>query len=252
MRGLGPLIGVLGGMGPLATADFMKLLAQQTDAACDQDHFRALLYSNPRVPDRSQAILGLGPSPLPELLEGVALLERNGVDVIAIPCNTAHYWLREIEAATRVPVLDIFDAVRRALAQLEIRSGAIGILGTPGTIKSGIYQRHLRAAGFETAEPDDETLSAVVEPCIRAIKAGQIDIATPLARDAVADLERRGVAAIVLGCTELPIAVDAAVSPGGAPIIDSTSSLAAACIAWAASRSTLDTNQNRVELARYQ
>lgn len=249
MRGLGPLIGVLGGMGPLATADFLKQLAQLTVANCDQDHYRSLVYSNPRLPDRSQAILGDGPSPAPGLLEGLALLERNGVDVIVIPCNTAHYWLSELEAATRVPILSIFEAVRRELDRLQISSGAIGVLGTPGTIKSGIYQRDLAAAGFETIEPCDEELSAFVEPCIRAVKAGQIDAAARLASRAVDHLEGRRAAAIVLGCTELPIAVRQAASAGRAPIIDSTAALATACVDWASGRLPLGSRAGSFQLA---
>ncbi len=236
MKGLGPLIGVLGGMGPLATADFMKQLARLTLASCDQDHFRSLVVSNPRLPDRSQAILGHGPSPLPGLLEGVALLERNGVDVIVIPCNSAHYWLGELEAATRVPILSIFEAVRLDLARLQMSSGAVGVLGTPGTIKSGIYQRHLAAAGFATVEPDDETLATYVEPAIRAVKSGKVEAATRLAYRAIEQLESQGAAAIVLGCTELPIAVNRASTETGAPVIDSTTSLAGACIDWASTR----------------
>jgi aspartate racemase len=235
VKGLGPLIGVLGGMGPLATADFMKQLARLTLASCDQDHFRSLVVSNPRLPDRSQAILGCGPSPLPGLLDGVALLERNGVDVIVIPCNSAHYWLGELEAATRIPILSIFEAVRLDLARLQIR-GAVGVLGTPGTIKSGIYQRHLAAAGFATVEPDDETLATYVEPAIRAVKSGQIEAATRLAYRAIEQLEVLGAAAIVLGCTELPIAVNRARTETGAPVIDSTTALAGACIDWASTR----------------
>src|ERR1700736_2033672 len=128
-------------MGPLATADFMKQLVRLTFASCDQDHYRSLVVSNPRLPDRSQAILGYGASPLPGLLEGVALLERNGADVIVIPCNSPHYSLRELEAAPRVPILSIFEAVCPGIGRLTRGSGAIGVLGTPGVIKSGIYQR---------------------------------------------------------------------------------------------------------------
>jgi aspartate racemase len=223
-------------MGPLATADFMRQLARLTAASCDQDHFRSVVVSNPRLPDRSQAILGRGPSPLPGLLEGVALLERNGVDVIVIPCNSAHYWLSELEASTSIPILGIFEAVRLNLARLQVHSGAIGLLGTPGTIKSGIYQRHLAAAGFVTIEPDDETLATHVEPAIRAVKSGQIEAATRLADRAVAQLEARGAAAIVLGCTELPIAVNRTHTESGAPVVDSTTSLAWACVDWASSR----------------
>jgi aspartate racemase len=223
-------------MGPLATADFLKQLTRMTLASRDQDHYRSLIVSNPRLPDRSQAILGHGASPLPGLLDGVALLERNGADVIVIPCNTAHYWLNSLEAATSVPILSIFEAVRRDLELLQINSGAIGILGTPGTIKSGIYQRRLAAAGYATLEPGEEALMNDVEPAIRAIKAGEIEAAARLAQRAVEALEAEGAVAIVLGCTELPLAVGQARTQGGVPIIDSTASLARSCIDWASAR----------------
>jgi aspartate racemase len=252
VEGPGPLIGVLGGMGPLATADFMKQLAQVTRASCDQDHYRSLIVSNPRLPDRSRAILGHGASPLPGLLEGVALLEKNGVDVIVIPCNTSHYWLSELEAATPIPILSILEAVRRDLERLQIGSGAIGILGTPGTLKSGIYQRHLTAAGFATLVPGDEALATFVEPAIRAVKAGQIGAAMQLAHRAVEHLEAHGVAAIVLGCTELPIAVTRSNAQAGAPIIDSNASLARACIDWAAGCATPSYWRGLPELERSQ
>jgi len=209
-------------------------LTRLTIASRDQDHYRTLTVSNPRVPDRSEAILGHGPSPLPGLLEGIALLERNGADVIVIPCNTAHYWLDELEAATRVPILSIFDAVGRDLERFGVKSGAIGILGTPGTVKSGIYQRHLAAVGYSTLEPTEQELANDVEPAIRAVKAGDIEAGTRFAVRAVDALEAKGAIAIVLGCTELPLAVSEIRSAAGAPIIDSTASLARASIEWAA------------------
>src|SRR5260370_37116648 len=107
MGAQGPLVGVLGGMGPLATAHFLQDLTELAQGARDQDHVRSLVYCNSKILDRSDAILQRGASPLPELLASVALLERNGVDVIVIPCNTAHYWLPQSRAATRVPVLAI-------------------------------------------------------------------------------------------------------------------------------------------------
>jgi aspartate racemase len=247
MRRPGPLIGVLGGMGPLATADFMRQMAELTSASCDQDHYRSLVYSNPRIPDRSQAILGEGPSPLPELLEGVMTLARNGADIIAIPCNSAHHWLDELVAATRVPIISICDAVLRDLILRGIRTGAIGILGTRGTIRSGIYQERLRLSGFASVEPTDAELSKWVEPTIRAVKAGEIDVARSHLRRAIEALETRGAEAIVLGCTELPIAVDRSLSETSTPLIDSTRSLAAACIAWAMDAARPET-RNAVEL----
>lgn len=238
MDAQGPLIGVLGGLGPLATADFLKQIVQLTPAARDQDHFRCIVFSNPHVHDRSQAILGQGPSPLPQLLSGVAVLERNEVDVIAIPCNTSHYWLSEMRAATPIPVLSILEAVRDDLQRRDV-SGTIGLMATSGTVKSGIYQRHLAAAGFDTLEPTDEEQGELVEAAIRAVKAGRVEAATQLARTAVARLEARGARALVLGCTELPILVPEAVTVDGSPIVNSTAALAAECVAWATRKAAL-------------
>jgi aspartate racemase len=227
-----PLIGVMGGMGPLATADFMRRLALLAPAKVDQDHCRVLAYSNSKIPDRSAAILGNGLSPLKSLLDGVAFFERSGADVIVMPCNTAHYWLDELVASTKVPFISIFDAIRRDLALHNIRSGAVGLLGTAGTIKSGMFQRDLIASGFAVIEPTPVEMDELIEPAIRAVKGSQIEAARPRVHAALQALAARGAAAVVLGCTELPLAVDATEQECEALIIESTQSLAEACIAW--------------------
>jgi aspartate racemase len=232
VAGRDPLIGVLGGMGPLATADFMRRLALIAPAKVDQDHCRVLVYSNPKIPDRSAGILGAGPSPLPSLLDGVAMLERSGVDVIVIPCNTAHYWLDDLVASTLVPFISIFQAIRRDLASHDVRSGLIGVLGTAGTIRSGLFQRDLKSSGFGVLEPTQAEMEEFVEPAIRAVKASRIEAARPLVRAALAALAERGAAAVVLGCTELPLALDGDSPESGPLIVESTQSLAEACIAW--------------------
>ena len=231
-----PLIGVLGGMGPLATADFLRRLTLAAPAEVDQDHCRVLVYSNPKTPDRSAGILGDGPSPLPSLLDGVALLARSGADVIVMPCNTAHYWLDDLVASTRVPFISIFDAIRRDLASHDVRSGSIGVLGTAGTIKSGLFQRDLKSSGYGVVEPSLAEMEEFVEPAIRAVKASQIEAARPLLGAALAALAERGAAAVVLGCTELPLAVDGSARESGPLIVESTQSLADACIAWTLER----------------
>jgi aspartate racemase len=235
MQGTGPLIGILGGMGPLATAQFMAQVALLADARSDQQHCRSLVYSNPLLPDRSDAILNRGPSPLGGLLDGLALLDGCGADVIVMPCNTAHYWLSDLVSATPTPILSIVDAVTAALRDSGLRSGRVGLLGTEGLLRSGLYQGSLSAVGFAVVEPTRAELAELVEPAIRAIKAGDIDGASrPIAR-AIAALEERDVAAIVLGCTELPLAVTGRSSARGTPLVDSTRALALACLAWSSS-----------------
>lgn len=234
MQSAGPLIGVLGGMGPLATAAFMTQMVSLTQAACDQDHCRSLVYSNPHIPDRSQAILSDGPSPLPGLLDGIAILGRCGADVIAIPCNTAHYWLRELASATDIPIISIVEAVAQELRRQGLTSGRVGVLGTLGLLQSGVYQSGLAALGFDAVVLSQVESARLVEPAIRAVKAGQIGGAEASIRLAIDAIRTQGVVAVVLGCTELPLAATVSTEAGTIPVIDSTKALAAACVAWAA------------------
>lgn len=225
-----PLVGVLGGMGPLATADFLRKWARATDASRDQDHPRFVAYSNPHTPDRSAAILAGGPSPLPHLIEGLRFLETAGVDAIVIPCNTAHYWLSEMQSAIGKPIISIFEGVTRALEQSGARR--IGVLGTAGTLASGLYQSELGRRGFEIFTPPVSEIETIVEPCIRAVKAGDLALARSLISSAVNGLARRGAEAVVLGCTELPVAAEAGLDEVSIPVIDSSAALARFLADW--------------------
>ena len=227
----GPLIGILGGMGPLATADFMIRMAQLAKADRDQDHCRTLVYSNPRIPDRSDAMLGQGPSPLADMIDGLGVLERCGADVIAIPCNTAHFWLRDLAGATGVPILSIVDAVKTELARRGMFRARVGLLATLGMMQSDVYQRGLSPSGYDVIVPAEESRGAV-EAAIRSVKAGQAGSAQDSLAPVIRELGRRGVEAVILGCTELPIALPEQTAPCGIPLIDSTRCLAEACLAW--------------------
>jgi aspartate racemase len=233
MRQPKPLIGILGGMGPLATADFLTQFVRLTSAGRDQDHHRVAVYMDPTLPDRSASILGQGPSPLAGLTAGIAMLDRCEVDLIAIPCNTAHFWLSELQAITQTPIFSIVDAVLDDLRQQGLNAGRIGILGTLGTVKSGIYERGFAGTGFEAVFLEENETVLLLDPVVRAVKAGRIDQARPLLDYAIETLETRCVVAIVLGCTELPLATTSPISRRGTCLIDSTRALAAACVAWA-------------------
>ena len=236
MHATGPLIGVLGGMGPLATASFMTHLVRLNDAGCDQDHCRSIVYSNPRIPDRSKAIVEQGPSPLPGLIDGVAALSRYGADVIAIPCNTAHFWLPEMGAATAVPIINIVEAVVLDLRRHGLTSGRVGVLGTRGLLRSGIYRAGLAEFGFEAVEPTEAELADLIEPAIRSVKAGEDPGSDGRVGAAIEAVQRRDVEAVVLGCTELPLCLPRGERPDTVPIIDSTMALASACLVWAQCR----------------
>ncbi len=228
------IIGVLGGMGPLAGADFVARLTLATPATRDQDHLRCVLWSDPTVPDRTAAALSGGPSPLPAILAGVRVLEQAGAACLAIPCNTAHLWAEEIAAATPLPLLHIVDAAASALAAREVEGGTIGLMGTAATLRLGLYQTRLSNRGYACLVPDETEMREVVSPAIARIKANDLDGATASLLTMARRLADRGAAAIVLGCTEIPLALRGAEAQGsGLVLIDTIDALARAALAWA-------------------
>jgi aspartate racemase len=223
------LLGILGGMGPLAGAAFAARLVALTPAERDQDHVPALLCNDPRVPDRSSARLGQGEDPLEAMLAGLRLLERAGATLIAIPCNTAHLWYEQMAARTRVPLLHIVEAVCDDLERLGVR-GPVGLMGTPATLKLGLYQEPLRERGFDVLVPDEAGLAQCVE-AIAAVKGNRPDAAFAPAAACIRGLAARGAEAVVLGCTELPLAVPhGRRGEFGAVLTDSIDALAKAAL----------------------
>lgn len=226
-------VGVLGGMGPLAGAYFMERLACLTPADRDQAHIPAVLVNDPRVPDRVQARLRDGPSPAPAMIRGLRTLAATGADCLVIPCNTAHLWFDELQRASPKPILHIVQATIESLRAQGVAEGPIGLLGTRATLQSHLYQQRLLAEGYSILEPDEETIGRLLEPAIKAVKTGQPEAAFDGVARAVDDLKRRGACAVILGCTELPIAIPHARRAGfGIPLTDSVDALALAAIRW--------------------
>jgi len=227
-------LGVLGGMGPLATVDFMRKVIEVTPVTRDQDHLPMIVHSIPQVPDRTAAILGGGESPLPMLGDGIAALNRAGVDCIAIPCNTAHYWFDDMERGSKAPILHIVDAAADALDRRGFGGATVGLLGTTGTVAGEIYQSRLEARGYACLAPEPRVQEDRVMAGIAAVKAGRLVDARRLLEDAAAELRSRGVATIVLGCTEIPVVLD-----DDTRSLDATKALAEACVAWFVERGRL-------------
>lgn len=226
------VLGVLGGMGPLASAQFMLRLTMLTPATRDQDHVATVLWSDPRVPDRSRGKIGGGDDPLPWLLRGVRGLKAAGCGAIAIPCNTAHGWYDEM-AAEGLPVLHIVDAAAAALGQHTPR-GTIGIMGTAATLAMRLYHDRFAAMGWDCIQPTDAEMADKVSPAIALVKANRVAEAyAPLAEMAQA-LAARGAQSVVLGCTEIPLGIQAGPWQSlGIPLVDSIDALALAAIRWA-------------------
>ncbi len=228
------VLGVLGGMGPLASAQFMLRLTLLTPAGRDQDHVPAVLWSDPRVPDRAAAWSGTGPDALPMLVRGLRGLEAAGCGAVAIPCNTAHVWIDGMRAATGLPILHIVEAAAADLQRQAVPKGLVAVMGTAATLAMRLYQAPLAAAGWPCIEPTGEEMSRLVLPAIAAVKANRVtDAYAPLA-EAVQRLQVRGAQAVVLGCTEIPLGLQA--GPHGelsVPLVDTIDALAWASIAWA-------------------
>jgi aspartate racemase len=224
-------IGILGGMGPEATGFFFDAIVRQTLAASDQRHARILIWNDPAVPPRTDAILGGGPSPLPALLAGVRILERGGAGLIAMPCITAHYWAPQIKAKARVPFVDLIDeTVRRAKKEIPHLQKA-GLIATTGTVRSGIFHRAFARRGVDLLVPNDRDQARIMDAIYAAdgVKAG---FKTGRTRASIVRIARRlaerGAQAIVAGCTEIPLVLRAA--DLAVPFLEPMTIGAAACL----------------------
>jgi aspartate racemase len=224
-------LGVLGGMGPLAGAFFTYRLVQLTPATIDQQHIPVLLRNDPSIPDRSSALMRGGADPLPAMLHGIRFLDQAQVDCIAIPCNTAHLWFDPLRAAASAHLLHIAQAVVQDLRRQGVNGGKVGVMGTRATLEMGLYQRVLQAAGYVPLVPGTAEIDLHCTAAIEAVKANRLGQAFAPAAQGIERLRARGAVAVVLGCTELPLAVPHASRPGfGLVITDSIDALALAAI----------------------
>ncbi len=224
------VIGVLGGMGPEATIAFYARVVSQTPAARDQDHLRVVIDSNPKIPDRTAAVLGQGESPVAAMAASIDVLQRAGADFVVIPCVSAHAFIDDLTARIRLPLLSILDAVAEHIqAQAGIRR--VGLLATAGTVRAGLFQRRLADAGVDVVLPGEDDQARVMA-AIYSVKASpssaQREQATLSLREVAARLIARGAQGIVLGCTEIPLVFGAGDAP--VPVFDSLMVLARASI----------------------
>ena len=216
-------LGILGGMGPAASAEFITRLIQQTPATRDQDHIPFVLWNEPRIPDRSTSMRNGDDNPLPYLIDGIQALKYTGCDLIVIPCNTAHFWHNEL-VKLNVPIIHIVDSVADALRDVNVVNTKIGIMGTQATVEFGLYQYMLTKLGWDCIVPSKEEMDTSVQPSIDLIKGGKVEQARLMLMTVVKSLIERGAKAVVLGCTEIPLAVKE-VEENGIPIVNSIDSL---------------------------
>lgn len=223
------VVGILGGMGPEATADFYLKLVYATPARCDQEHLRVLIWSDPTIPDRTEALLTHGADPRPALIAGAKLLKRSGAEMLAVPCNTAHAFLQAVQAQVDVPIIHMIEETAKYVRQLVPPVQKVGLLSTTGTQKAGLYQSWLETCGVAVITPADDSQEDLVMGSIRAIKAGKPGSAVrPQLTRAALGLIEAGAQAIIGGCTEVPVGLSGSDIP--VPFIDPAEILAAAVV----------------------
>ncbi|MBT8080256.1 MAG: amino acid racemase [Gammaproteobacteria bacterium] len=221
--------GVLGGMGPQATVDFMQEVIRLTGARRDQDHVRMLVDCNPAVPDRQAALRGEGGDVAACLAQMARGLQAAGAEFLVMPCNTAHVFADSIAAAVPIPLINIIDATVAAVRRECPDARSVGLLATTGCINAGVYQRALASDGFGVVVPAD---SAVLMDLIFRIKSGDVGAETRAATAAVAQqLVAAGADVLIAGCTEIPLVLGAGDVP--VPLISSTDVLARQTIEYA-------------------
>jgi aspartate racemase len=229
------IIGVLGGMGPEATIELFAQIVRRTRAKKDRDHLRVLIDNNPKVPDRTAAILHGGASCLPELVRSARALKRAGADFIVIPCVTVHYFHAALQKRTSLPVLHIVGETVKRIRKRHPGVRRIGLLATTGTIQARLFQNALAGTKVDLLVPCEKTQTDVVMQAIYAIKAaGATDEARSLVRQAADELVQRGAQVVIAGCTEIPLVLkdgDLAV-----PVVDPIAILAEAAIDRAGGR----------------
>lgn len=220
-------LGVLGGMGPAATAEFLRILARDAPAKNDSEHPKIIMLSDPDTPDRSDGLMGLGPDPLPTIRKNLFKLAEWGADILAVPCNTAHYFIDRFRQELPVPLIHIVEATVEAARELS-KGNCSWLLATSGTQKSLIYPACAEKMNYHFLKPSKEQQEKI-QGLIRDVKAGDLKLAGEKIHDVVEELWKERNVPVTMGCTELPIAYSASGLPNDKQV-SSLKALSDACI----------------------
>lgn len=224
-------VGVLGRLGPEATLDFYAKVVALTPAARDQEHLHVIIDSDPRVPNRNEAVAGTGPSPGPALAAMAKRLESAGADLLVMACNAAHAFQSEIEAAVSVPFVSIISETVRATAERCPGVRKVGVLGSSGCLDSRLYQTAFARHGVEVVVPEGAEREGFMTLLYR-VKAGDKGSEVGTAMQTLAEsLVAGGAQAVVAGCTEVPLVLAQAAL--GVPLVDSSAVLAERTVTYA-------------------
>lgn len=228
-------VGILGGMGPLATVDLFAKITKLTQAANDQEHIHILIDSNTNIPDRTKAILENGTSPLEEMVRSALRLENMGADFLIVPCNTAHYFIDKVRKFTKLPFIHMIEETAKEAKRLGVSS--TGLLATEGTIKTKLYAEAFAKQGVKLITPSEENEKHIMSLIYQGVKAGASNYPMEGVNHTLAEMKNQGVEKFILGCTEMPLAVQ--MYHMDIPVIDPTEILARRTIEFAGGK-TID------------
>lgn len=195
-------VGIIGGMGPGATALLFQKIIEHTDASTDAEHIHILIDNRPSIPDRTTAILRGENTPAKYICESGKQLEAMGAGLIAIPCNTSHYYYPYITSQLNVPVVHMLEETAKECLQLGMRT--VGVLATTGTKQTGIYDDALKKHGIQAIYPDDNGQKLLMSVIYDYVKAGKA-VSSSIFQEELREMQYKGANAFILGCTELPM-----------------------------------------------
>ncbi len=229
------LVGVLGGVGPMATVYFEEMVLEMTEAARDQEHVNMLVYNHASIPDRTAFVLRQSDqSPLQNMVEDAKMLTDAGCTFLVLPCNTAHFFHWSIQQAISIPLLNIIEETVLDCVRRNIHT--VGVMATEGTIAADTYGLMCRNHGLDCIYPDSGTQRQITSMIYDRIKAGQ-PVKTKELTAVYGRMREEGCDGIVLGCTELSVAHrDLTLRSAHPDVVDSLEVLARRTIEWAGKR----------------
>lgn len=198
------VVGLIGGMGPEATIDLMQKIIRATPAKADQEHIRLLVDSNPQVPCRVKAILGNGPNPGPVMAKMAKGLEMMGAEILAIPCNTAHYYLEYVKNIVNIPVVNIIEETVNVLVKDKVKD--VALIASTALLKTKLYQNQINRAGINLILPTEKYQQMIMET-IFAVKSANFVKAKKCYDEINSYINNMGAKSVILGCTELPLII---------------------------------------------
>ena len=198
------VLGIIGGMGPLATADLFHKIILWTEASTDSEHIHVLIDNNPKIPDRTEAVINGNNEPLEFMVESAQRLEQMGADILTMPCNTSHVFYKSLCESIKVPIINMIDEVAKQLSTTNLRKA--GLLATDGTLYGRLYENALDKYNIEVIHPSKDGQKETMQMIYKGVKACVDQYDTASIKHELSDMMDRGAQTFILGCTELPVA----------------------------------------------